>query len=377
MAAFLTQMVEAICASINFHKEKRFAVTPMPYKLQFFFTLTAAVAVIFFGTWWSLKFKTVYLDPWPTDSEYTSVFMRMTASDRKPFHAGDFIRENNLEGKMFNYWTEGGFIAWVQNPDPETGKTRLQLFMDGRAQAAYQPATYQVWRQIMAGGPSAFSARVRNSKLIKSDYIEIGEYISRELRARGVWLILMPFNDNTEIFVKGIQSNREWPLVFFNNEQKMFVDSKSPKGKKLLDGIKSGEIVYPDKFSENLFYAYTYRLQRGDSASGLALEFAIKAFNLNPSQVPMLEVLYAANVQKLKPRVDDFCKKYIERFSRDRNKYRNEDGYFNRITAGLMAYDYLWKVAKSQEDSELAGSYLSKRKALVKERNEVMKGKRW
>ena len=63
--------------------------------------------------------------------------MRMTASYAKPFEACEFMRLNKLSGIMFNYWTEGGFIAWGQEPDPETGRTPLQLFMDGRAQAAY------------------------------------------------------------------------------------------------------------------------------------------------------------------------------------------------------------------------------------------------
>ena len=80
-----------------------------------------------------MRFNTVYLDYWPADAKFTSVFMRMTASDAKPFAACEFIRKNKLSGKMFNYWTEGGFIAWGQDPDPKTGRIPLQLFMDGRA----------------------------------------------------------------------------------------------------------------------------------------------------------------------------------------------------------------------------------------------------
>ena len=98
-------------------------------------------------------FKHVYLDPWPLDAKYKSVFMRMTASDAKPFEACEFIRQNKLSGKMFNYWTEGGFIAWGQEPDPNTGRIPLQLFMDGRAQAAYDVPTFDLWSDIMSGGP--------------------------------------------------------------------------------------------------------------------------------------------------------------------------------------------------------------------------------
>ena len=84
--------------------------------------------------------------------------MRMTASDAKPFAACEFIRRNKLSGKMFNYWTEGGFIAWGQDPDPETGRIPLQLFMDGRAQAAYDVNAFDLWTDIMSGGPAATPA---------------------------------------------------------------------------------------------------------------------------------------------------------------------------------------------------------------------------
>ena len=91
----------------------------------------------FLTIWWGYWYKVIYLDPWPDSNYLTSVFMRMTASYAKPFKACQFIRDNNLKGTVFNYWTEGGFVAYGQIPDPNTGKTPLQLYMDGRAQAAY------------------------------------------------------------------------------------------------------------------------------------------------------------------------------------------------------------------------------------------------
>ena len=100
--------------------------------------------------------------------------MRMTASDAKPFDACKFIRDNKLKGKIFNYWTEGGFVAWGQDPDPNTGQTPLRLFMDGRAQAAYEPKAYQLWQNIMAGGyitaQRMKKAQVMRQKLTAEDY---------------------------------------------------------------------------------------------------------------------------------------------------------------------------------------------------------------
>ena len=105
--------------------------------------------------------------------------MRMTDSGQKPFYATKFMKDNKLKGKMFNYWTEGGFIGWGQEPDPNTGFTPLQLFMDGRAQAAYEPKAYEVWSHIMAGGESVQIAKLRKQKL---DYTEIGRWINEQLK---------------------------------------------------------------------------------------------------------------------------------------------------------------------------------------------------
>ncbi|MHC4221959.1 MAG: hypothetical protein ACYST9_06015, partial [Planctomycetota bacterium] len=136
VAMFIDQMIRTISASRNFHKEKRLVVSSMSCGVRRFFIVLGVFAVVGFGSWWGLKFKRIYIDACMSGGELTSVFMRMTASHEKPFYAGNFIRENKLAGKMFNAWTEGGFIALSQEPDPETGRTPLQLFMDGRAQAA-------------------------------------------------------------------------------------------------------------------------------------------------------------------------------------------------------------------------------------------------
>ncbi|MFC1738755.1 hypothetical protein ACFL1G_06890 [Planctomycetota bacterium] len=377
MAAFLTQMIHTISASINFHKHNRCSVSAIPHKLQLFFTMVAAGAVIFFGTWWTVKFKRVYLDCWPTDAEFTSVFMRMTASDRKPFHAGDFIRENNLKGKMFNYWTEGGFIAWAQNPDPNTGKTSLQLFMDGRAQAAYKPATYRLWNQIMAGGPVGFEAAIRKKKLTNSDYIEMSRYISQELRKHNVWLTLMPLNDNSRNLVRAIETNPEWTVIFLNNKQKMFVDIKSPRGKKLFEGIKTGETKYPDDFSKYLYLAHIYKYQNGIDAKKTAFNYALRAFNLKPSQVPLSEILSLAGVTQLKDKVEAFCIDFVDDTNKNKDEHQQSDGYFNRITAAIMACDYLRKIANNKEDQKLVESYSSMIMKYRAESRDTMKGKRW
>jgi hypothetical protein len=269
IAMFIDRIIRAISAARNFERNKRLIVSVMPYDLQLFFILAGAGAVLFFGTWWGLKFKRIYLDSWPRDPKFTSMFMRMTDSSQKPFYACKFIKDNKLQGKMFNYWTEGGFIAWGQEPDPNTGRTPLQLFMDGRAQAAYNREAFEEWSTIMAGGQYVTGqivarAIARRQNITSADYVEIGQWMDKQLRDRNVWVVLMPrstfgtpppeeyYRKTSYHAVQGIERHPDWRLVFFNNKQKLFVDIRTTQGKQLYDGIFNGETLYPDDFSKNL-----------------------------------------------------------------------------------------------------------------------------
>ena len=272
IAMFIDQIVRAISAFINFRKNKRLAVGEMGYNLQLYFVLAGAMLMMYFGVWWGLKFKRIYLDSWPRDPKLTSMFMRMTDSGQKPFYATRFIKDNKLKGKMFNYWTEGGFIAFGQEPDPNTGKTPLQLFMDGRAQAAYDRKAFDVWTDIMAGGSDTTGrmiARVgaRGQSLTNDDYVKIGQWMDEQLKRHNVWVVLMPQSNcsmppRSEYYTKtsyhalqGIERNQDWRVVFFNNKQRLFVDIRTPQGKALFDGIFDGKTIYPDDFSKNLILA--------------------------------------------------------------------------------------------------------------------------
>ena len=378
IAMFIDHIICTVTAARNFHKHNRLDVSPMPCPLRIFFIVLATAAVAGFGTWWGLKFKRVYLDPWHTDTKLNSVFMRMTASNAKPFYACKFIKENKLEGNMFNYWTEGGFIAWGQNPDPNTGRTPLQLFMDGRAQAAYEPKDFEAWSEIMFAGPTVLSARLRKRKLTTDDYEKIGVWINKELKKRKVWLVLMPTVQLSENFAKGLERHPDWPAVFLNNKQKIFVDKTTGTGLKLLNGIFDGTTVYPNAFCENLIKAHCMRIfGQGKAAKKRALDYAIKAFKLNPSQAPMREILSAIIFTELKPYVHEFCKGYIDDFIKNKEVWAKEHGHHDRIAVAINAAAYLQNIAISQRNTKLAEFYKSERKKYERERKDLFEGKKW
>jgi hypothetical protein len=371
MAMFIDQITRTISAARNFYKYRSLSVSPVPYKLQSFFIFVAAVAVMAFGISWGLKFKRVYLDCWPTDAKLNSIFIRMTASHVKPFDACKFIRDNKLKGKMFNYWTEGGFIAWGQEPDPNTGRTPLQLFMDGRAQAAYEPKVYQTWTTIMSGGPIVQRAMIRKTT---PDYAEIGQWIEEQLKKYDVWVVLMPLEVYNEPFVKGLERNPNWPLVFFNNTEKIFIDVTTPQGKELFEGIFNGKTLYPDEFSKDLVIAYNIV---GGTAKKQGLDFAIKAFNLYPSQAPMQIILPLAQYAELRPFISDFCKNYFDEFAKDKSLYAKQDSYLHKIWAALLASRYLRESAAKQGNTELVQFYDAKMQEYQSEQEPLQKSRRW
>ena len=383
LAMFIDQMARTISAAQNFHRQNRLSVRPMSHNLQLFFTIAAAGAVLIFGTWWGLKFKHVYLAPWPTDPKLSSVFMRMTASDAKPFYACKFIKDNKLKGKMFNYWTEGGFIAWGQRPADDTGRTPLQLFMDGRAQAAYEPRAFSVWSNIMAGGPVAAriiqNARVRKRELTAAEYQKIGQWTDRQLKKRNVWIVLMPATPTTETFIKSIERSPNWPLIFFNNRQKLFVDIQTPQGRELFGGISNGKTLYPDDFSKNLIRAHNmFLFGKKMPEKERGLDFAIKAFELNPSPAPMLEIiLVATKFAELMPRITHFCKTYFDDFTKNKEHWAKQDGQHQRIKAARLAAIHLRKIARSQKNTELVQFYNARIKEYRNEQRQLIKAKRW
>jgi nitroreductase len=340
--------------------------------------LLLAGTVFGYGLWVGLKFKRVYLDYWPTDRVFTSVFMRMTASEAKPFYACQFIRDNKLSGNMFNYWTEGGFIAWGQTPDPNTGKTPLQLFMDGRAQAAYDTRVFDLWTTIMAGGPVPERVAQMRQSLTGRDYVQIGEWITEELGKYDVWAVLMPSNQFYKPFVIGLDYSIAWRVVFINNKQRLYVNIRTEKGKQLFDGMFTGATVYPDEYSANFAIGRNLLLFRDPEQKKQGLEMVIKAFQAEPSTGPMADLInMAAQSPESRPRVDEVCRLYIKDFDQNSKRYARSDGYNLRLEAARGALVQLERTARAQGNIEEADTLANRMTLCENEMKKVADTKRW
>ena len=321
--------------------------------------------------------------------------MRMTDSGQKPFYATRFIKDNKLKGKMFNYWTEGGFIAFGQEPDPNTGKTPLQLFMDGRAQAAYDRRAFDLWSEIMGGGPETaeilWRAGSRGEDLTNDDYVKVGRWMDEQLRKYNVWAVLMPqsrysrpqpaeFYSTTSFHaLQGLERNLDWRLVFLNNKQRLYVDVKTPEGQALFDGIFDGKTLYPDEFHSNLIRGRSWLFYRtGIAEKKKGFDYAVKAFELNESPAPLLEIIFvAARFAELRPHVKKFCEDYIKEFTENEAAWVKEDGFRDRVEAGRLASFYLESIAQTQNNMELVKFYKIQQTKYVGELIRLARVKRW
>ncbi len=378
VAMLIDRIVRQISASRNFFRHKKYCVGGFTLKWKLFFSGIATIVVLGLGIWWGIKFKWVYLDPWPTDNKLTSVFMRMTASDAKPFWAMKFIRDNKISGKMFNHWTEGGFIAWGQVPDPNTGKTPLQLFMDGRAQAAYDPSAFTRWSSIMRGGPVGDSAMIRRRKLNASDYVKIGNWLSQEFRRNGVDIVMMPAKEWNNPVVKGLEHNLQWPIVFMNNKQKIFADLESPQGKRLFQGMMTGETKYPNDYSKYISIARNIHIYtKQEDSPRKALQVALKAINTYPSQIGMFEILMLSRYPGMNAPVAEVCKQVLEQYEQKHQQWSQKSGYYHPLTAAILSTNYLLQTAQQNKDAATVAQLKQTYDELTAERSRTIQWKRW
>ncbi|MGE5293401.1 MAG: hypothetical protein ACM3VT_01100, partial [Solirubrobacterales bacterium] len=378
LALLVDHTVRVIAAAAGAARLGKLEVPPMSELLRSVFSIAGGAGVLLLGLAWGVRFYHVYLAYWPADTKYTSVFMRMTASDAKPFAACEFIRKNKLSGRMFNYWTEGGFIAWGQDPDPNTGKIPLQLFMDGRAQAAYDVNAFDLWTDIMSGGPGATPGLLAQRRPTKSERIQIGDWVGEQLKKYGVWVVLMPNNQFDKPLMEGLEFSQNWRTVYMDDKQRLLVDVTSPKGEALFQGIFNGKTVYPDDYSAKLTAGHNLLLFQDPAQKKKGLELLIEAMNTHFAPAPMIEMLMiGSQFDELQPRIDEVCEQYVKDFDQNAKTYGGQNGYNERLEAIRLAFIRLEDAAKSSRNTQAAAAYDRLIDTYEAQRERILATKRW
>lgn len=371
VALLIRQSLCMISATMNYCSTGKAILPRFPEKWRKLITLKTLVIVAFLGILWGARFKNVYLDPWPNETKRDSVFMRMTASNVKPFEITQFMRLNNISGKMFNYWTEGGALAFGQQPDPETGMIPLKLFMDGRAQAAYNHDKFQLWAYIHAGGPVWQRAMMLGRALTPKDYQSIGQWIDDQMKNFDVWVVVMPYNQSQETFMRSIKTQDNWRTVFLDDYQEMLVDIDTEKGKELYTkAVIDKTAEYPGEFSKNLVLAHNLIRIPNDDVANEGVESAIKALDILPCRISMIQMVYASRHPKFGVRANQAIEKYLEQFERDYEQLKKQGGFSQKAVAAVIGANHLAGInrndkQKAQYYAALAKKYSQAHKRLT------------
>jgi hypothetical protein len=308
------------------------------------------LVILGFGIFWGMKYKRIYLDPWPTDDRYNSVFMRMTASHLKPFEVCEFINGNQINGRVFNYWTEGGAVAFGQIPDPKNGKIPLKLFMDGRAQAAYNHDIFRLWQNIHAGGPIARKAMMKDNKITPERMKEVGAWIDEQLQKYDVWVALMPKSQESSTFMRGLIQRANWKTAYLDNTQHLLVNVETPQGKQLIDKILKDEAVFPDAYSKSIttstaIFENNYRDRTKD-----LYPMTKAAFENRPdpsSTLPMIEI--AKRIPGLRTMITADLQAYVDDFVQHKDDYQKQDGYSLRLSSAEISARFLSQLLPEQK----------------------------
>ena len=377
-ALMIDQIWQMLSSRINFQIKKDLA----PIKFPIVFPVTVAIltlaVITIFGGYSVVRFKQVYLDPWPSDAKRNSIFMRMTASNLKPFDACRFMRENNLSGHMLNYWTEGGFVAFGQTPIPETGHIPLKLFMDGRAQAAYDIEVFHEYNYgILAGGPVGL--RVKNESIRKQrsrkctieEKQQIAKYLKEKFDKYDIWIVLMPKAVFRDPMLQTLESLPNWKTVFLNDIQKIMIDVNSEQGLKLWQNVISGKAEYPNEYDQLLIDGIISAGYKNDHAA--AFDQFKRSYEQGGNLIA-LNYIIGLNKIGVKNAKNNFFESLLNDFLISSKDYEEQDGFEKKIYSAMIAANYLKNHAANQSDKE---RYTDIYKALKNKQKEVMKDIVW
>ena len=355
------------------------AIKQPSVKLKRIVLCVCTVGVVVFAFRAGVQYHRSYVGPWPYAPNRTSVFMRLTASYQMPFTASEFIDINNMQGRLFNYWTDGGFLGWSQNIDATSGQPNMQVFIDGRAQAAYSIEGYEIYHFIWNGGNIGQEILTNTISPSMEAWQAAASWMDTNLRAIKIWAALVPREQYLSNFYTVLNYSSSWQPVFMDNNYTLFTDTSDERGRQLFEGIGSGATRYPNSFTRNLNQGH-YKLLRGKFAKERAqgLEQLIAAFDEYPSKAPLVDIIQTASrFPRLQATVTEFSENRLNDFERHKPEYEQRNGYALHLFAMKMLCEYVHSTALKREDSSKADLYAEKSAQYDIELHELGLARKW
>jgi hypothetical protein len=324
------------------------------------------------GLLFGLRFRRVYLQPWPPDAAHASLLDRLTHTFQWPHGACEFLRLNDQTGTLFAFWQETGYVMWAQDPEPATGRLPVQVFIDGRAQGAYPIETFRRYIHLRDGGPTGGAVKQQERRFTPAEANEVRAFLQGNLRALGVNLALIPAEEARIPISQALFNTPGWQVVYMDHRHSLLADTTTPEGKALAEGVWSGTTRFPAGESGGLTRCFLL-LQRRDEASGReALTLARQVLAQEPSQRAVVYAVQAGEVAGLGDELDVLLRATAESYLGQREVLLRHDGTYGALEAALAALGNLQARAQRRGDTATA-AWAAERLALCRVDDEAVR----
>jgi hypothetical protein len=318
--------------------------------------VTAALGIAALGAAAALATRAAatYVAPWPQDFAHRGLFDRMTHAHQRPWGACAFLTANGVRGRVWNFWDEGGFIAACQQPDAATGAPPVQVFIDGRAQAAFDVAALRSYLDLLNGPGRTDALGASGVSGERVDDLEtLRQWTVRRLRDLDVWLALVPAGRQRTAIARAVAGLPGWQLAYVDGDHTLFVDGSHTDGEELLAAVAGGSARYPDEASAALTGAMRLLPPRSDGDRQRAGELARTSYRARSGSLAVLCAVRAAGAGPARSSALAFCREVGEEFAANRDRHRAAAGYGQRLDAAVVAFEYLAVEARKDGQAEL------------------------
>jgi hypothetical protein len=338
--------------------------------------LIVAVTASALAVVWGGRFASVYAGPWPFTTSPTSLFARMTWAHRAGGLA-EFLRANKVTGRAFNVWEEGGLLMWAQTPAAASARAAVEVFIDGRAQAAYPAAVVPEYIELGVGGPVGVAAASEGRSPTPSELRDMGEWVDARLKRSSVWLAVVPDERAGDGVFRALAQRGNWRVTFRDSFHALLVDTDSPRGRRLDAAVAAGTAAFPDEATRLLTEAARSAATSEAAARRDALAAAERSFGLRPSAAAIAVAIQAGAAPELRGEAVAFARRVVAEYRRDEARFLRENGFYERATAVIAAASLLERDANLRGAAAEAEAMRAVIEAVGRARDRELKAALW
>lgn len=315
--------------------------------------------------------------PWPLDDRRVSVADRMLQTVGQPWDACRFVSLNRVHGRLWNFWSSGGFWEWCQSGDPTPVTIPLQVSIDGRAQAAYGVETARWYNMLDIGGPAALRAEREGREPTADEVAAIRPWVATQLGDAQVWIAHVGQRDEDSQLARALFNLPNWEVVYADAHDTLLADATTAQGRALSAAVDGGAARFPDAASELLTRAYRSLRYVGPENAAQALALARKAYAARPSQRAVTLATAAALDPATQAEAATFTAAIVGQLESDREVILRHHGSYERLVAAVTAARFLEQVAATRGDAAGRDRAAERLASLAQEANRLVGESEW